>query len=417
MKEENEKKLNSILQEEMGEEKFIPGETPIRLSRPTFGKEEIIETMDSLISTWVTMGEKVEEFERKWSDYIGTKNSLMVNSGSSANLLALKCLEGSEIETGDEVIVPAVSWSTTIFPIVDIGAKPVIVDVDRENYNLDPEEVRKAITGDTSAIMVVHLLGNPAPMDEIMEIAEKNNLVVIEDSCEAHGAEYKGEKVGSIGDLGTFSFFFSHHISTIEGGMVNTNSDKYREKLKMLRAHGWVRELEEKDKYTEKHPKIDERFLFQSSGYNLRPTEISGAFGIHQVEKLESFIERRRKNAEYLTERLDEYSAYLYLLEEREDTFCSWFAFPIQVKKDAPFSKEDLQRHLEESKIETRPILAGNIAKQPAIKETPHRVVGELEDADFIHENGLFIGNHHKLTEEKLDYIVKVISEFIEEKV
>lgn len=414
MEENNREKILSAIKEELKEEEESR-ETGLSLSAPTFDEEEIMEAIDSLVSTWVTMGDKVELFEEKWSEYLGAEHSVMVNSGSSANLLALKCLAGDEIKEGDEVIVPAVSWSTTVFPIVDINAKPVIVDVNKEDYTIDVEEIRKAINKDTAAIMPVHLLGNPAKMDEIMEIAEEEDLAVVEDCCEAHGAEYNGKKVGGFGDLGTFSFFFSHHISTIEGGMINTNSNKYAEKLKMLRAHGWVRELEDKEKYVEQNPDIDERFLFQSQGYNLRPTEISGAFGMHQVDKLEGFISKRRNNAEYLNEQLEEFSEYFRLLEERENTRCSWFAYPIMVKESAPFSKKDLQKHLEENNIETRPILAGNIAKQPALENISHKVIGDLEDANLIHNKGMFIGNHHKLNQEKLDYIIETIRTFIEE--
>lgn len=400
--------------EESTEDEFVPGESHIRLSRPTYGSDEVIESLDSLMSTWVTMGEKVERFEQEWSDYVGTDHSVMVNSGSSANLLALKTLEGDVIQPGDEVIVPAVSWSTSIFPIIDANAKPVLVDIDRDTYTIDVESFKDAISKDTSAVVLVHLLGNPCEMDPITELCSEHEIAIIEDSCEAHGAEYNGQRVGSFGDIGTFSFFFSHHISTIEGGMITVDSDKYLDQIRAGRAHGWVREMESKEEYTSESPEIDERFLFVSHGYNLRPTEIQGAFGIHQINQLEPFIQTRRKNAKTLNEALSPFSDVFDLLEERENTRCTWFAYPLLVKESAPFTRDELQDHLEENLIETRPILAGNLARQPALQNIDYEQVGELTDAEYIHENGLLIGNHHKLTEEKIEYIHTVINEFVE---
>lgn len=396
-------------------DEFVPGETPIRLSEPTYGSKEIIESLDSLLSTWVTMGEKVDRFETSWSDYIGTEYATMVNSGSSANLVALKALEKTVIEPGDEVIVPAVSWSTSIFPIVDINAKPVLVDVERETYTIDVEAFKEAITPDTSAVVLVHLLGNPCDMDPILEICEDHNIAIVEDCCEAHGATYKGKKVGSFGDLGTFSFFFSHHISTIEGGMIVTDSQENRKRNQTARAHGWIRELEDEQKseYARESPEIDDRFLFVDHGYNLRPTEIQGSFGIHQLKKLEEYIETRRDNASYLNTRISKYDEQFRILEERENTRCSWFAYPLLIRESAPFTRDDLQSFLESRKIETRPILAGNLARQPALKQIPHRISGDLEASEDIHLNGFFIGNHHNMDKQRLQYIADVIDEFM----
>lgn len=402
--------------EESSEDEFVPGESRIHLSEPTYGPDEVIESLDSLMSTWVTMGEKVEKFEKKWSDYVGTDHAVMVNSGSSANLLALKALEGDIIQPGDEVIVPAVSWSTSIFPIIDANAKPVLVDVDRDTYTIDVEAFKDAISEDTAAVVLVHLLGNPCEMDTIMDICSEHDIAIIEDSCEAHGAEYNGQKVGSFGDIGTFSFFFSHHISTIEGGMITVDSDEYLDQIRAGRAHGWVREMENKEKYVSESPEIDERFLFVSHGYNLRPTEIQGAFGIHQVDQLERFIKIRRENARILNEALDPFSEVFDLLEERENTRCTWFAYPLLVKESAPFTRDELQDHLEENLIETRPILAGNLARQPALQNIDYKQIGELSEAEYIHENGLLIGNHHNLTEEKIDYVISTITDFVESK-
>ncbi|MFC7076796.1 DegT/DnrJ/EryC1/StrS family aminotransferase [Haloarcula halophila] len=401
--------------ENRSDDEFQPGETPVRLSSPTYGTEEVIESLDSLLSTWVTMGEKVETFEGQWADYIGTNHSTMVNSGSSANLLALKALEGDIIKPGDEVIVPAVSWSTSVFPIVDVNAKPVLVDVDPSTYTIDVEAFKEAVTDDTAAVVLVHLLGNPCEMGPIMDICKEHDIAVIEDSCEAHGAEYDGQKVGSFGDIGTFSFFFSHHISTIEGGMITTDSEEYLDRNRAGRAHGWVREMESKDEYVRESPEIDERYLFVSHGYNLRPTEIQGAFGIHQLNRLEKFIDIRRANARKLNAEMDQFDDLFDILHERPDTRCSWFAYPILIRDEAPFTQDELREHLESKLIETRPILAGNLARQPALKQIDYRQVGKLEDADLIHENGLFVGNHHKMGDAQIEYILESIEEFVSE--
>lgn len=396
-------------------ETFIPGETTVRLSRPTYDVPEVLEALDSLLSTWVTMGEKVERFEERWSEYVGTKSGVMVNSGSSANLLALKMLTDNKIEPGDEVIVPAVSWSTSVFPILDIDAKPVFVDVNMDTFTIDIEATKEAISGDTAAILPVHLLGNPCDMNAIMDLCTDYGLALVEDCCEAHGATFDGKHVGSFGVAGTFSFFFSHHISTIEGGMVTVDSEAYDDRLRMSRAHGWIRDIEVNNTFAEQYSDIDERFLFARRGYNLRPTEIQGAFGIHQMDRLEEFVEIRRDNAAYLNQELAEFDDHIRLLEERSDTRCSWFAYPIVIRRNAPFTRADFREHLEENLIETRPILAGNMARQPVFDSCGLNKATVLETADHIHELGIFIGNHHRLTQAKLDYIVEAITSFIAE--
>lgn len=398
------------------ESEFVSGETTVGLSEPTFGADEVVEALDSLLSTMVTMGEKVARFEDQWSSYVGTDHCQMVNSGSSANLLALRALFEDSLSSADEVIVPAVSWSTSVFPVLDCGAKPVFVDVDEDTYTIDVDQFERAITPDTAAVVLVHLLGNPCEMDPIVELCDEHDIAIVEDCCEAHGARYDGRPVGSFGDLGTFSFFFSHHISTIEGGAIVTDDDALADLVKMMRAHGWIRDLDDsaRAQFTGDYPNIDERFLFGTSGYNLRPTEIQGAFGIHQAEKLETFVEKRRENAAFLNRKLRSHSDVIRLLEERPGTRCSWFAYPILVERDAPFSRDQLQTHLEENNVETRPMLAGNLTHQPAFESIPHRVVGELPVADHLHRNGMFIGNHHRLRTEHLEYVVSVVESFLE---
>lgn len=402
--------------ESLDEDSFEPGESKIKLSRPTFGSEEVLEAMESLLSTQVTMGDKVAAFEDQWANYVGSDYAHMVNSGSSGNLLALKALEGTVIEPGDEVIVPAVAWSTSIFPILDANATPVLVDVDPETYTIDVDAFAEAVTDRTAAVVLVHLLGNPCNMDPILDICEENDVTVVEDCCEAHGAKYDGQHVGTFGELGTFSFFFSHHISTIEGGMVVTDDHDLSERVRTGRAHGWVREIDGSDSI-EANQDIDPRFLFVDHGYNLRPTEVQGAFGLHQTERLGDFVERRRENAAALNERLSAYDEYLDLFEEDDRAYCSWFAYPMLVTEAAPFTRDELQSHLEEQNIETRPILAGNLARQPFVDSVDCRIDGSLDGAQRVHDHGLFVGNHHRLTDEKIDYVASAIERFIDEKV
>jgi len=405
---------------EQGKFPFVAGQTRIPLNAPTFGWEEVWEALESLLSTNVTMGNKVRQFETMFAEYVGVKHSVMVNSGSSANLLALSVLTNpllaGHLQPGDEVVTPAVTFPTTVFPILNVGLVPVLVDVDLNTFNLNPEEVEKAISPRTRAVLLVHLLGNPCDMDRITAIAHRYNLRVVEDACEAHGAVYKGEKVGSLGDLATFSFYFAHHISTIEGGMLLTNNDEYAELARALRTFGWVRDLEARKDLAGAYPEIDQRFLFANIGYNLRPTEIQGAFGIHQLEKLEGYIEVRRENAVYWGEKLAPFAHKLLLHHEREGTRHVWYGYPVTVRSGAPFSRRELMEYLEAKGVETRPVFAGNIDEQPAMRLFPYRKVGELPNSRLIHRNAFFFGNHQGIGREERDAIVSYFQEFVKQK-
>src|SRR2546427_5754449 len=270
-----------------------------------------------------------------FAEYLGSKHAVMVNSGSSANLLTLSVLTNPLLQDRmmprTEIITPAVTWATTVYPIANVGCTPVLVDVDPHTFNILPEEMEKALSSKTRAVVPVHLLGGPCELDKINRIAEDHDLLVVEDACESTGAEIRGKKVGSLGDMGTFSFFISHHISTIEGGIIVTNDDNLYEYLKAMRAFGWVRDLREKDSYSSTNKGIDPRFLFITHGYNLRPTEIQGAFGIHQIRKLDGFIKQRRENATYWTKQLSAYEDQLILPSEPEHARHVYFGYPITV--------------------------------------------------------------------------------------
>ena len=412
-------KISRLLQQhfENSREEFIPGKTKISIASPTYGFAEVNEALDSLLSTWVTMGKKVKKFENSFGRYIGSKYSVMVNSGSSANLLALSILTNPKfskrIEAGSEVLTPAVTWATTLFPIVNVNLVPSIIDVCLEDFNLDVDKLRKSITKKTKAIMPVHLLGNPANMKEIIDIAKEYDLFVIEDSCEAHGAEFNNKKIGSFGDISTFSFFLSHHISTIEGGMLLTKNEEIFELAKSMRIFGSIRDQKNKKQIAKKNPELDPRFLFDSLGYNIRPTEIQGAFGIHQIKKLEKFIKIRPSNANFWNKKLAKFSNYLLLHSQRPNTRHAWFGYPITVRSPAPFSRDQLVNFLEKKNIETRPIMAGDITKQPAINLVKKKINRPLNNSKIIHSNSFFIGVHQGIGKIQRDYVVSVFEEFM----
>lgn len=384
------------------------------LMMPTFGKEEIIEALDSLVELSVTMGSKVERFESDFSAYTGSKYCSMVTSGSSANLLALSILSnpaiGNPIRPGDEVLVPSVTWSTSIFPIINVGARPVLVDVG-EDYLIDVEKMKEAIGPKTRAVMPVHLLGNVCDMKAINEIAKDKGLYVVEDCCEAMGSETGGKKVGTFSDLSTFSTYFSHHITTIEGGMLCTDNFDYADLARILRAHGYVRHSLKKERHISENPGIDPRFLFVNMGYNMRPTEIQGAFGIHQLKKIEGFIEKRITAGRELTKRLKKYEARLILPSEKEGTRHTWFAYPLTVREGAPFSRDELIAHLEESGIDTRPLVCGNFAQQPAMKLFDYGKTS-LERSELIMRNSFYMGIHPQIESSTIGKVADVFDSF-----
>ena len=412
--------INSLIKkyfDDQKEEEFIPGKTKIPLAIPQFGSDEVIESVESLISTWVTMGKKVRSFESQFKDYVGQKGALMVNSGSSANLLALSALSSpnfdNRIKPGDEVICPAVTWPTSVYPILNVGAKPVLVDVDLNTLNVSSETIEDAITPRTKAIMAVHLMGNPCQTDKIKQIADKREINLIEDCCEAHGAKIGNKSVGSFGICSTFSFFLSHHITTIEGGMVLTNNDAILDIATAQRAHGWIREMRNADEIAKEFPDVDKRFLFYETGFNLRPTEIQGAFGIHQMKKLDGFVKIRRNIAKEWNKSLNKFKDYLILPEEIDGTTHSYFAYPITVKENALFSRKEITEFLESKLIETRPIVGGNLTEQPSAKLYDHRVNGDLSNSKTIMKNSFFIGIHTGIKKQQQQYVIDTFNEFI----
>lgn len=364
--------------------KLITDPTTLPLAVPSFGQAEIIEAVDALLSGWLTMGERVFEFERRWAEYIGTSQAIAVNSGSSALLVMLSAMiECGYLHRGQEVIVPAVGWSTSLFSVAQAGLTPVLVDVDPDTLSLSGQF--------EEPVLAIHMLGNPARVQTPW---------LLEDSCGAHGAELAGKKTGSIGHCGAFSFFFSHHITTGEGGAITTNDSQLADACRSIRAHGWVRERTDRSTWEANHPQIDPRFLFASMGYNLRMTEMSGAIGMHQVDRIEGFVRQRRQNHQHWCEMVDALSLPLRVYPEAPNTRHAGFAFPMMLDEDAPITRAQLCTELENRQIQTRPISGANLAIQPAFEKVPNKKIrGRLPVATAVQERGFFVGQSHCFTD------------------
>ena len=344
-----------------------------------------------------TMGTHVQEFEKQFAAFTGSRYCVMVNSGSSANLLmiaALRFRQENSLQVGDEVIVPAVSWSTTYYPLQQYGLKLKFVDVDRDTLNYDINELRNAVTDNTRAVIVVNLLGNPNDFDAINGIIKGRDIILIEDNCESLGAKFNGRQAGTFGLMGSYSAFFSHHISTMEGGMVVTDNEELYHIMLSVRAHGWTRNLPKHNRLTgiKSDDPFVESFKFILPGYNLRPLEMSGAIGIEQLKKLPRIVAERRSNAEKFTTLL---ANYPQLRIQREIGESSWFGFSLIVETGATFTRRDVVRVFTEHDIVVRPIVAGNFAKNEVLSWFNYEINGSLSNADYLDANGLFIGNHH----------------------
>jgi CDP-4-dehydro-6-deoxyglucose reductase, E1 len=396
---------------------FDPLAPVVRLHEPTFGADEINAALQCLLTTEVTMGKQVREFERVFSTQFGWRHGAMSNSGSSANLLAIAALAnhatGDRLRPGDEVIVPALSRSTTVWPLIQLGLKPVIVDIDPGTLNIDPGEIERAIGPKTRAVMIVPVYGNPCDMDAITQICTRRNLILIEDCREALGAYYDGIPVGKFGRVGTFSFNCSHHMTTIEGGMTVTDDFELSELMRILRAHGGIGDVEDKKRWHALYPEFDPRFLFVNLGYDLRPAEIAGSMGLVQLPKLADFVHIRRQNAAWFRNALAPFDTHFSFQTECPKGESSWFGFPITLKQSAPFAVSELTAHLNAGGIETRPIICGNIARQPAMRHHEHRTLGDLSNATAVMNRAFSFGNHQAIDDGARRYIALQIEGFL----
>ena len=384
-----------------------------KLASTTWDTDELVIANKILASSNLTMGKNVKEFESKFASYIGTEYAVMFNSGSSANLAivtALKYIKESKIQEGDNVIVPAVSWSTTYYPITQNGFILNFVDIDLDTLNIDISKIENAINPKTKAIFAVNLLGNPAKLVKLNELAEKYDLILLEDNCESLGASIESRMTGSIGFASSHSFFFSHHICTMEGGMVNTNSKELMETLISLRAHGWTRGLETNNSvFSGSGNDWEDLYRFVLPGFNLRPTELSGAIGIKQLEKLPGFVKIRRENADFFVDKFKDSQNYKIQIEVGNS---SWFGFSIILQNKLIGKRKKIIELLTTNGVETRPIVAGNFTVNPVMKFLKFLPIPPLPAADLIHNEGFFIGNHHFDVSNEILHVYSILRDF-----
>jgi len=385
------------------------------LSMATYGAEEIIEALDSMCNFRTTMWEKTRMFEERFARYQGSPYAIMVNSGSSADLLLSFLLvsppEGL-LRPGDTVLVPAVTWPTHVWSVLMAGLNVRLVDVDPETLNISPEDLERKATPSAKAVFLAHIMGNPCPMDAVLRIARLRRLILIEDCCEALGAQWNGQKVGTFGLGASFSFFFSHHMTTMEGGMIAVSDPALADRLRVLRAHGWQRNVENPGNASIEGYDVDPRYAFVGWGFNVRPTELQAGFGLQQLEKLPGFNERRISLAQRFYSFIDSCE---FLRKPRVSPAATavWMGLPVLVDSGAPFCRNDLTAFLEEAGVETRPIVAGNIARQPVARMFPALREGRLPGADIVHAQGFYLGLSPLTSDADMDRLVDLLADFI----
>ena len=421
-----------------GEKKdFIEGETYINYGGRFFDEKEMVNLVDSSLDFWLTSGPWVRKFEKGLAEYLGTRFCSVTNSGSSANLLAFMTLTAQElgerrIKRGDEVITVAAGFPTTVTPILQYGATPVFVDVTVPEYNIDTNELEKALSSKTKAVMIAHSLGNPFNLEKVKEFCNKNNLWLIEDNCDALGSEYfidgEWKKTGTIGDIGTSSFYPPHHMTMGEGGAVYTNNPLLHKLINSFRDWGrdcWCDSGVDNTcgcRFTKQYGELplgyDHKYVYSHFGYNLKITDMQAAIGVAQLEKLPQIVEARRKNWNRLYEGLKDLEDKLILPQPEGNSKPSWFGFLISVKEGTGKSRVELARFLEANKIQTRNLFAGNLLKHPAFDEMRKtgegfKIVGNLKNTDFIMNNTIWVGVYPGMTNEMLDFMIKKIKEYV----
>jgi CDP-6-deoxy-D-xylo-4-hexulose-3-dehydrase len=409
---------------------FDPGNDAVPVSGKVLSSEDFVSLIESSLDGWLTAGRFTKKFESQIANYLGTRSATFVNSGSSANLVALSALTSPKlgkkaIKVGDEVITVAMGFPTTVNPIIQNRLSPVVVDINLGTYDAIVDSVREAITPRTRAIMMAHTLGNPFDLGAITDICKQNDLWLIEDSCDALGSLYNGQKTGSFGDTASISFYPAHHITTGEGGMVLSKSPLVTKQVESFRDWG-------RDCYCETGcdntcfkrfdwqlgdlPKgYDHKYIYSHIGYNLKATDMQAALGVSQLEKLENFIALRKRNFDYLYGQLSLIAEFI-MPQATPNSDPSWFGFPITINPNSGVSREKLLRFLDEKKIGTRLMFAGNILKQPAYRNTDFRVVGNLTNTDLVMNNSFWLGVYPGLTIEMLDFVIESIHQFLKSK-
>ncbi|MES2142195.1 MAG: DegT/DnrJ/EryC1/StrS family aminotransferase [Pseudomonadota bacterium] len=386
-----------------------------KLATNNFCSEERQAILNVIESGRYTMGEQVKQFEAAFSKKVKANFSVMVNSGSSANLVAVAALfycKDNPLCPGDEVIVPAISWATTYYPLHQYGLKLKFIDVDLHTLNMDADLLEAALTPKTKMVIAVNILGNPCELTRIKAFCEKHHLILFEDNCESMGAQLDGQYCGTFGQIGTFSTFFSHHITTMEGGLIVTNNEELYELCLSLRSHGWTRSIPNKANiYQKKDNDLFEAYRFILPGYNVRPIEMAGAIGIKQLQKLDHMVEERRKNAVFF---INCFAGDERFILQRENGLSSWFCFTLVLNPKFNIVRSKLLEQLKQSEIEYRIITGGNFLRHDVIKYIDHEAVGTIKNADVIHEQGFFVGNHPYDITKEIQYFHSVISKAME---
>jgi CDP-6-deoxy-D-xylo-4-hexulose-3-dehydrase len=402
------------------EPEFVPGETPIRYAGRVFDHDEIAHLTEATLDFWLTSGRFTHEFERGLARFFGRRHALLVNSGSSANLLALSALTSptlkGHLRPGDEVITVACGFPTTVNPILQNGLVPVFLDVEVPTYNIDVSRLEEAVSDRTRAIMVAHTLGNPFDLDAVTAVAEKHGLWLIEDCCDALGSTYRGRNVGTFGDVATVSFYPAHHITTGEGGAVVTNRGVIKVALESFRDWGRACWCDPGDENTcgkrfgwqlgELPFGYDHKYIYTHVGYNLKATDMQAAVGVAQLKKLPGFVEARKRNFRTLLEGLADVQDAYVLPEATAGSDPSWFGFPIAVRPEAPATRNEVVEFLDERSIATRQLFGANLTRQPAYAERPHRRVGDLRNSDYVMDNVFWVGVYPGLAGAQLDYMI-----------
>jgi CDP-6-deoxy-D-xylo-4-hexulose-3-dehydrase len=407
---------------------FTPGVSPVPVSGKVYDETDMRSLVDSALDFWLTTGRFNDAFEKKLSGFIGVRHSLTTNSGSSANLLALSSLTSPLLKKralapGDEIISVATGFPTTVNPSLQYGLTPVFVDVDIPTYNIRPDMIEAAVTDRTRAIMIAHTLGNPFDVAEVMRVARKYGLWVVEDCCDALGATYDGQKVGTFGDIGTLSFYPAHHITMGEGGAVFTSHPLLKRVIESMRDWGrdcWCAPGKENTcerRFSRQHGDLpygyDHKFTYSHCGYNLKITDMQAAVGLSQLDHVEGFIADRRRNFALLTEALKPLEDFFILPQATPRSEPSWFGYVLTLRPNLNFNREDLVRYLNDRKIGTRLLFGGNLVRQPYMKSQQFRVVGDLTNADIVTENTFWIGVFPGLTPDHIEYMAETIRVFV----
>ena len=362
-----------------------------------YRKSDISEALKVLKSRRLTIGPVTDKFQNSFTKKLWSKFSLMVNSGSSANLLALQCLinpyRKKRLKPGDEVLIPSLCWSTSLWPIIQSGLKPKFVDIDLDSLNINLNDLKKKISKKTKAILIVHVLGNCVDMSELMRVVKKHNLILIEDTCESLGTKYKNKYLGTFGDFSSFSFYSSHQISSGEGGMICCKNNDDHEIIKSLRAHGWSRGLKNEKKIAAANKHLDSRFIFYNSGFNLRSTDIAASIGLNQFKDIDQFIKKRSINRDKILKMFKKkikMMKYLSFIDANNHVKASWFGIPILLSKK--INRNKFLKKIEKLGVETRPIISGNFLKQPSIKKYKLNKKSNFKNSDIVNNHGFFIG-------------------------